>query len=109
VVRRWDTDERGCGVASASSSVGDLDRLDGADVKDATLDVEVVAAGASWRELREAALGLVGTFAESSTHVVERSGDDRGSVELLVTTGMLKGDGAFTPHGHVVRSAVRAA
>jgi len=78
-------------------------------VNDATLDVEVVAAGASWRELREAAFGLVGTFAESSTHVVERSGDDRGSVELLVTTGMLEGDGAFAPHGHVVRIAVRAA
>jgi hypothetical protein len=78
-------------------------------VKDAILDVEVVADGGSWRELREAAFGLVGTFAESSTHVVERSGDDRGSVELLVTTGMLEADGAFAPHGHVVRIAVRAA
>jgi hypothetical protein len=78
-------------------------------VKDATLDVEVVAAGASWREPREAAFGLVGTFAESSTHVRERSGDDRGSVELLVTTGMLEDDGAFAAHGHVVRIAVRAA
>jgi len=78
-------------------------------VNDATLDVEVVATGASWRELREAAFGLVGSFAESSTHVGERSGDDRGSVELVVTTGMLEGDGAFAPHGHVVRIAVRAA
>ena len=29
------------------------------------------------------------------------------SVELLATTGMLEGDGAFAPHGHTVRIAVR--
>jgi hypothetical protein len=46
-------------------------------------------------------------FAEASTHLVD-FGSDR-DVELVVTTGMLPGDGAFGPHGHVVRIAVRSA
>jgi hypothetical protein len=47
------------------------------------------------------------TFAEASTHVAETVADAGREAELLVTTGMLAGDGDFAPHGHVVRITVR--
>ena len=73
------------------------------DVADAVLEVDVVAPAATVRSPHEAAFSLLGTFAEASTHVVERSSDVGKDVELLVTTGMLEGDGVFAPHGHTVR------
>lgn len=142
VRRRWDIDERGRGVASASAAVPDLDRLRAAmlepdwvteepeahllphvrrlcsergwelarsDVVDAVLEVDVLAPAGTVQSPREAAFALLGTFAEASTHVVERSPDVGKDVELLVTTGMLEGDGAFAPHGHTVRISVRLA
>jgi len=138
--RRWDTDERGHGVASAAASVADLDRLRiamlepdwvaedpdlhllphvrrlceeqswnlaRADVVDALLEVEVVVPAATVRSPTAAAFAILGTFAEASTHVVEQAAEVGESIELLVTTGMLEGDGAFAPHGHTVRIAVR--
>ena len=138
--RRWDTDERGHGVASAAASVADLDRLRAAmlepewvaeepdlhllphirrlceergwslaraDVVDDVLDVDVVVSAAAVRSPTEAAFTILGTFAEASTHVVVQRADAGESVELLATTGMLEGDGAFAPHGHTVRIAVR--
>ena len=80
-----------------------------ADVADDVLEVDVVAPAATVRSPREAAFSLLGTFAEASTHVVERSTDVRKEVELFVTTGMLEGDGVFAPHGHTVRISVRLA
>jgi hypothetical protein len=47
---------------------------------------------------RELALLVVASFAEASTHVREVAPGD-----FEVVTGMLEGDGAFAPHGHVVR------
>jgi len=79
-----------------------------ADVADGVLEVDVTTAAQSRGELRAAAYALIGSFAEASTHVVESSPDDS-SVEVTVTTGMLEGDGAFAPHGHVVRLSLRAA
>ncbi len=138
--RRWDTDERGHGVASAAGAVADLDRLRAAmldaywvaeepelhllphirrlceeqtwnlaraDVVDAVLDVEVVVPAATSRSPTEAAFSILGTFAEASTHVLVQAAGVGESVELLVTTGMLEGDGVFAPHGHTVRIAVR--
>ena len=135
--RRWDNDQRGHGVASAAASVDDLDRLRTAmlepdwvaeepdlhllphirrlcderswtlaraDVVDDVLDVAVAAAAV---EPTEAAFTILGTFAEASTHVVVQAAEVGESVELLATTGMLEGDGAFAPHGHTVRIAVR--
>ena len=140
--RRWDTDDRGRGVASAAASVPDLDRLRAAmlepdwvseepdlhllphvrrlceergwDVARATvvddvLEVEVVVPAATVPSPVEAAFGILGTFAEASTHVVQQAADVGESVELLATTGMLEGDGVFAPHGHTVRIAVRRA
>jgi hypothetical protein len=138
--RRWDTDERGHGVASAAAAVADLDRLRvamlepdwvaedpdlhllphirrlceeqswnlaRADVVDAVLEVEVVVPAATVGSPTAAAFAILGTFAEASTHVVEQASEVGESIELLATTGMLEGDGAFAPHGHTVRIAVR--
>jgi hypothetical protein len=82
-------------------------RLDAADVVDAVLRVEVSAPRGSVLSPQEAAFALLGTFAEASTHVVERSADVGRDVEILATTGMLEGDGVFAPHGHSVQIRVR--
>jgi hypothetical protein len=77
-----------------------------AGVADAVLQIDVSAPASTVRSPREAAFALLGSFAEASTHVVERSPDVAGEVELVVTTGMLEGDGVFAPHGHTVRIRV---
>ena len=76
-----------------------------ADVVDDMLEVEVVVPAAV--EPTETAFTILGTFAEASTHVVVQAAEAGKSAELLATTGMLEGDGAFAPHGHTVRIAVR--
>jgi hypothetical protein len=45
--------------------------------------------------------GIIGSFAESSTHVAQRSVDD--SVMYEVVTGMLPDQTQFRSHGHLVR------
>jgi hypothetical protein len=72
-----------------------------ADVVDDVLEVEVAVPGARGGDLEIAGFALIGTFAESSTHVVHRRHD--GATELLLTTGVLEGDAVFAAHGHVVR------
>jgi hypothetical protein len=54
--------------------------------------------------LRADAFGLIGSFAESDSHVRQRRGDDR--VVYDVTTGTLDGDSPFRGHGHLVRLMV---
>jgi hypothetical protein len=78
-----------------------------AEVVDAVLEIDVAAPADSVRS-REAGFTLLATFAEASTHVVERSPDLGRDVELFVTTGMLEGDSGpgFAPHGHTVRIRV---
>jgi hypothetical protein len=54
--------------------------------------------------VRERLFALVGSFAETSTHVRElRDGT------FDVTTGVLEGDSPFRSHGHLVRLHVRRA
>jgi hypothetical protein len=77
-----------------------------AEVTDAVLEVDVSAPAATVRSPREAAFALLGTFAEASTHVVERVADVGNEVEVFATTGMLEGDGDFAPHGHTARIRV---
>lgn len=77
-----------------------------AAVVDAVLEVDVSAPPTTVSSSREAAFTLVATFAEASTHVVERSPDVGTDVEVFVTTGMLEGDSVFAPHGHTVRIRV---
>jgi len=83
-------------------------RIVRADAAAGVLEVDVTTAAQSRGELRAAAYALIGSFAEDSTHVIATSPDDS-SVEVIVTTGMLEGDGAFAPHGHVVRLSLRTA
>jgi hypothetical protein len=52
-------------------------------------------------QLREDVYRVIGSFAELSTHVLERLADD--AVEFDVTTGMLAATTPFRPHGHLVR------
>jgi hypothetical protein len=80
-----------------------------ADVSDGVLELDVSVPAASVASPREAAFALLGTFAEASTHVVERVGDVGKEVEVFVTTGMVEGDqglGSLAPHGHTVRIRV---
>ena len=63
--------------------------------------------GQAPRDLRERIFGVVGAFAESSTHVRQRVVD--GAVEFDVVTGMLADDTHFRPHGHLVRLRVEGA
>jgi hypothetical protein len=77
-----------------------------AEVVDAVLEVDVAVAGAR-REQHAAAYAILGSFAESATHVTQTNAVDRSWVELVVTTGTLAGDGPFAAHGHVVRLSVR--
>ena len=44
---------------------------------------------------------LLGTFAESNTHVREETRN--GAIDFEITTGLLDSDGPFKGHGHVVR------
>ena len=82
-------------------------KLQRAEIVDAVLEVDALTPEGSPRP-REAAFALLGSFAEASTHIVERSLDVGRDVELFVTTGMLEGDGQFAPHGHTVRIRVRS-
>jgi hypothetical protein len=79
-----------------------------AEVADDVLEVEVSTTARSRGELRAAAFALIGSFAEAATHVNATS-PDQTSVDVTVTTGILDGDSAFAPHGHVVRLWLRAA
>jgi hypothetical protein len=53
------------------------------------------------RAPRIVAYGLIGSFAESATHIREARVD--GAVVLEVITGVLPGDSAFATHGHLAR------
>ena len=72
------------------------------EVVDHVLEVDIrPPEGAEVRAPRIVAYGLIGSFAEPSTHVREmRDGD---VVVLEVVTGVLPGDNAFATHGHLAR------
>lgn len=75
-----------------------------AEVVEAVLEVDVLAPDA--RSPTVAAFLLLGTFAESSTHVVTTTQDVGREIAVTATTGVLEGDSVFAPHGHVVRIRV---
>jgi hypothetical protein len=80
-----------------------------AEVRNAVLEIDVSAPALTVPSPREAAFALLGTFAEASTHVVERVADVGEEVVICATTGMLQDDpgtGSFVPHGHAVRIRV---
>ena len=67
-------------------------KLERGEIVDAVLEVDALTPEGS-PPPREAAFALLGSFAEASTHIVERSLDVGRDVELFITTGMLEGDG----------------
>jgi hypothetical protein len=77
-----------------------------AEVVEAVLEIDVTFTD-DVRNPTEAAFALIGTLAEPSTHVVQTKPDHGRDVAVVITTGVLAGDSAFAPHGHVVRLHVR--
>jgi len=81
--------------------------LERAEIADAgVLELDVVVMGGDRREAWEAGFAILGSFAESNTHVVVKWRGERGWT-LEITTGELEGDSRFAPHGHVVRLTVK--
>jgi hypothetical protein len=140
--RRWDTDDRGHGVASGDALAPKLEELRFA-MRDAgwvteqpeayllphleaacavadtrwviatwEIDADVMVVEmrwngpwGSWNRVRADAFSLIGSFAEHSTHVRQRTFDDR--IEFEVATGTSADETPFVPHGHLVRLVVR--
>ena len=73
------------------------------DVVDAVLEVDVEHRPSTVATPREAAFAILGTFAEASTHVVERSPDVGRSV------GSMRRPGCSRATAHSRRTATRAA
>ena len=87
-----------CSAAAAMLGV-ELARM---EVVDEVLEIDVrEMAFDEPRAPRIVAYGLIGSFAEATTHIRERRED--GAVVLDVVTGMLPGDGVFATHGHLAR------
>ena len=143
--RRWDTDERGEGIASGvafSSNIQELaDEMRGAGWvaeepgahllphletacavpgspwtiaswslgDDGVVDVDAVWAGewGGWGAIRADAFSLLGSIAESTSHIRQRMFEDR--VEFEMATGTLPEGSPFTPHGHLIRLRIRPA
>jgi hypothetical protein len=143
--RRWDTDERGEGIASGAAFSPNLQEL--ADEMreagwvaeepavhllphleaacavpgspwtiaswslgdDGVVDVEAVWGGewGAWGVIRAETFSLLGSIAESTSHIRQRMFEDR--VEFEMATGTFAEGSPFAPHGHLVRLRVRPA
>lgn len=92
-------------IARACAAAGDVSvvKTEVADdgVFDVTLDWHP---GEDSPPLRHRIFDVIGSFAESSTHVEQRAVD--GTVEYDVVTGMLTDHTHFRTHGHLVRFRV---
>lgn len=75
-------------------------------VDDGVFNIELVWDGAwdSWESLRADVFLLLGRVAEHTTHIRQRTLEDR--VEFEMATGTLAGETPFAPHGHLVRLRV---
>lgn len=92
-------------IARACAVIPDTSLVETRVADDGTLEVLL-----DWRptgdspKLIHRVFDIIGSFAESSTHVLERSTGQ--SVEFDVVTGMLPGQTHFRSHGHLVRIRV---
>ncbi len=137
LLRRWDGDQRGEGVADGAWLADDVRRLLaalgeknwGAEAPenhllphlqplcdDATTPWTLVATDtvesvfvisldwsgqpATMRRLRMDVFALLGAIAESVSYIHQRVGDE--IIHYDVVSGMLDGDTAFHPHGHLI-------
>lgn len=93
-------DHLGPSCEAAASMLGcELVRM---EVVDDVLEVDIRVPGVGEpRAPRIAGYGLIGSFAEGSSHVREVRVD--GDVVLDVVTGVMPGDSAFASHGHLAR------
>jgi hypothetical protein len=89
-------------IARACVAAGDLSVVETRVLDDGVFEVTL-----DWRPnddsppLRNRIYEVIGSFAESSTHVAQRAAG--GTVEYDVVTGMLPGQTELRPHGHLVR------
>lgn len=72
-------------------------------IDDAVLVIELTWGGpwGTWDVLRADAFSFLGLVAEHTTHIRQRTIEDR--VEFEMATGTLTGETPFVPHGHLVR------
>jgi hypothetical protein len=108
----WVTEDAGAHllhhIRRACEAVGGFDVLGERQGDDGVYVVRLVWHGEpDLGSMREALFGLVGAFAESSTHVRQRTLPD--AVEYDVVTGMLPDETPFRTHGHLVRFRVEGA
>jgi hypothetical protein len=89
-------------IARTCAAAGDLSVVKTEIGEDGVLDVTLDwQPGDDSPPLRNRVFEVIGSFAESSTHVEQRAAD--GTVEYDVVTGMLDGQTPFLTHGHLVR------
>lgn len=91
---------RACEDQPATWSLLDATTIDGIY----TVKIEWKGAPTRIGRVRADAYALIGSFAESDSHVRQRRGAD--TVVYDVTTGVLDGDSSFRGHGHLVRLMV---
>jgi hypothetical protein len=88
-------------IRRACDAIGRLEVLDEAQGADGIYTVRLAWHGdADVGAVRRDVFRLVGAFAESSTHVRQRTVGD--AVEFDVVTGMLPDETPFRTHGHLV-------
>ena len=68
---------------------------------DGVLELRIGRSSLAGRHPRQLAVELIASVAEASTHIRELPGHT-----FEIVTGMLPGDGAFAPHGHLLRVCV---
>ncbi len=92
-----------CAATGSRWAVSSSAVEDGVFVVDLTWD----GPWGTWDMIRADAFALLGPIAEHTTHVRQRTFEDR--VEFEMATGTLTGETPFAPHGHLVRLRIRAA
>jgi hypothetical protein len=106
----WVTEEPGAHLVprfeAACAEPGSPWTITAWTVDRAVLVVELTWDGAwgTWDRLRADAFMLLGRIAEHTTHIRQRTFEDR--VEYEMATGTLGGESPFAPHGHLVRVRV---
>jgi hypothetical protein len=95
-------------IARACAAAGDVEIRETRLTEDGILEVAL-----DWHPfddsppLRNRIFGIIGSFAESSTHVLQRTEAETRTYDVV--TGMLPDQTPFRTHGHLVRFRVTSA
>jgi hypothetical protein len=105
----WVTEDAGAHLLPhiRSACEGLFDVLGEQQGDDGVYVVRLAWRGEDSRALRAGVFEVIGSFAESSTHVRQRTLTD--AVEFDVVTGMLPDETPFRTHGHLVRFRIEDA